>query len=883
MTGHPGEGKTAMAAHLALEGGTEKENCIKLESVRDWEDVDWSLRCFTTVIKDDIFGGISLDDERLREWKTVLNDIEQCAKKKELRVIITSRHYIKEEAKYEMYKIRMLDETAVYTVHLDSRNLSSDEMNHILTAILERSGIDKTDVDVDMCVTEARGAFNFKSREREDCVFGFPECSALFARKTLISHGSEFFKSPEFHFKAYIEQLYKSKESDQFYKFIALVAVWAEKNHTINETDLQNPQNVSAHIQNIADCFGITINHRFVETVRFSLNAYTNFLYKNNSGEYTFSHNVISDMVGVVLGKYNPWECIKLCQRDFLMKRITLNETRKSDLQVLIPEKMYTELSKKFIKLLIREDFSREQVFSTERIDVDIDVLNHEAFGIKSFVDVFTKYIVDKNLAVSLFNNPIMPADRNNTPLYLLDHILLNNHILLAEAILSQNELFLGQNTKLSSESVCVVIDKLPHLLSNVLKSVRAHFNSKCSPKQATYYYDSYGQTFSYPLIVAISLNKKHCAQCLLKHGAHINVKDSDGKTALHCAAYGGHSDMMTELLDWKADVNVSDKFRKTALHFAAERGHLNGVKTCLKYGADVNMKDEDNKTPLHIAASGGHSDVMKELLECKAEVNVRNKHGKTALHYAIEIDHLDGVKTCLKYGADVNMVDLINRTALHDASSSGHCDLMKELLNNNADVNANDCLGNKPLHFAAYKGSVEAVLTCLKYGADVSLVDDNNGTALHSATAGGHIEVMNVLMGSSADVNAIDKYGKTPMHIAAKTGNFDAVKACLHNFADVNLVDKDKRTALHFATFFQHINVMEALLDNLADVDAQNRYGNTPLHIAARKGHLDAVKMSLKYGAHVNLKNKFNKTARHYAASDEIKTLLGINKNDKV
>jgi len=99
LTGHPGEGKTAMAAHLALEGGTKKENCIKLESVRDWEDVDWSLRCFTTVIVDDIFGGISLDHERLREWKTVLNDIEQRATNKELRVIITSRRYIKEEAR----------------------------------------------------------------------------------------------------------------------------------------------------------------------------------------------------------------------------------------------------------------------------------------------------------------------------------------------------------------------------------------------------------------------------------------------------------------------------------------------------------------------------------------------------------------------------------------------------------------------------------------------------------------------------------------------------------------------------------------------------------------------------------------------------------------
>ena len=120
---------------------------------------------------------------------------------------------------------------------------------------------------------------------------------------------------------------------------------------------------MSEHIQNIADCFGININHRFVETVRFSLNAYTDFLllYRNDLGEYTFSHNVISEMVGVVLGKYKPRECIKLCQRDFLIKRVTVNETRNSDLQVSISERLYTDLSEKFIKLLIREGLSGEQ------------------------------------------------------------------------------------------------------------------------------------------------------------------------------------------------------------------------------------------------------------------------------------------------------------------------------------------------------------------------------------------------------------------------------------------------------------------------------------------------------------------------------------------
>jgi len=74
LTGYPGEGKTAMSAHLALEGDASPENCIKLECSRDWEEIDWSMRFFTTVIIDDIFGGESLDPEKLKVCLRILSN-----------------------------------------------------------------------------------------------------------------------------------------------------------------------------------------------------------------------------------------------------------------------------------------------------------------------------------------------------------------------------------------------------------------------------------------------------------------------------------------------------------------------------------------------------------------------------------------------------------------------------------------------------------------------------------------------------------------------------------------------------------------------------------------------------------------------------------------
>jgi len=216
LTGLPGEGKTTMAAHLALEVGLKPENCVKLECARDWEDVNWSLRCFTVVIIDDIFGEVCLDPERLSNLKKVLKHIEHCAIDKTLKVIITSRSHIIEEANDYLDKITMFKKSSKHLVHLNSRCLSADERRHILKSILMRKNI-KQYVDLDECVKNAMGLTNLQSGEQEESVFGFPQCSALFATDTLIGHGPGFFKRPECHFKSYIEQLFKSKDKDKFY------------------------------------------------------------------------------------------------------------------------------------------------------------------------------------------------------------------------------------------------------------------------------------------------------------------------------------------------------------------------------------------------------------------------------------------------------------------------------------------------------------------------------------------------------------------------------------------------------------------------------------------------------------------------------------------
>ena len=893
MTGHPGEGKSAMAANLALEGGLKKENCVKLECARDWEDVNWSLRCFTIVIIDDIFGGFCLDHERLSEWKNVLGDIEQRAKNGELKVIITSRHYIIEEAIENIDKVTMFNKDAELSVHLNSRYLKAKELRQILQSTLERNHIKKNIGFLNACVFNAIGKYNTQTGEREQFVSGFPECAALFATKEeFICRGPDFFLRPEFHFKEYIEQLYKSRDTEQFYKFIALVAVWAKENHTIKDTDLQNPKSVSPHIQNIAECFGIAIDHNFLETLKHSFKAYTSYLlmYNSSSGEYTFTHNLINEMVGVVLGNHKPRECIKLCQREFLMERLTFSEIEKSEMKVSIPPLMYTDLCDKFIKFICPDDCNDIQ---------DRLIFKHTLFESKRFVKVFLQYIVQNHFEPKLFNTPCWAKwnveQAVTTKLYLMDYIIANNLFVLAEQILMNITKFLFSDTQVSGDSICIIMRKRPSWMKPLFESGRAHPNSQCLTWCGG----------TYPLIEGSRENLIDSVRQLLYYGADPNVANFNGETALHLAAEGGHYEICRELLSFEDDVNVVNNMGKnisrddtdsasesrssdvtdtpsinksqanskdingeTPLHRAASKGFINVIKTLLNNGADINILAKKNQTYLHDTVVFQSGEVEEPLIKIKREdVFAKGGFEKSPLHCAALEGHKDALQMLLNNGANVNIVDNKKNTALHYAASRGHCSVIEELLGSKANVNVKGSLGKTPLHWTAVNGHKDAMKMLLNNGADVISKDDKNQTVLHFAVDGGHCDVIEELLKSKAIINVKDINGQTPLHLAAAKGQTTVTKLLLKNGADVNVGDVNNQTALCFAASGGHCGVIKELLNSKANIDAKDSDQNTPLQWASFNGHIIAVQILLNKGADVNSVNDKNQTALHAVA----------------
>ena len=118
----------------------------------------------------------------------------------------------------------------------------------------------------------------------------------------------------------------------------------------------------------------------------------------------------------------------------------------------------------------------------------------------------------------------------------------------------------------------------------------------------------------------------------LIEKGAEVDWRDGRyNRTALHEAAWGGHTPVVSRLLDSGWSLDTRKKFGFTPLAWAAGNGHLETVKCLLLWGANIDTQDDDKNTPLHDASSRGYTDMVQLLLQCGANQEIRNKDGETA------------------------------------------------------------------------------------------------------------------------------------------------------------------------------------------------------------------------------------------------------------
>ena len=79
------------------------------------------------------------------------------------------------------------------------------------------------------------------------------------------------------------------------------------------------------------------------------------------------------------------------------------------------------------------------------------------------------------------------------------------------------------------------------------------------------------------------------------------DMKDPNGRTALHYAVAYDQAEAAAALLEAGADVNATDGMGNTALHFAAGYARRSAVRALLNVGADVGAKNLEGQRPVDV------------------------------------------------------------------------------------------------------------------------------------------------------------------------------------------------------------------------------------------------------------------------------------------
>ncbi|KAL4884606.1 ankyrin repeat-containing domain protein [Aspergillus karnatakaensis] len=412
-------------------------------------------------------------------------------------------------------------------------------------------------------------------------------------------------------------------------------------------------------------------------------------------------------------------------------------------------------------------------------------------------------------------------------------------------------------------------------------------------------------------------------------------IRNPDGVTGLHVAAYFGLIEQIRELIEEEGNPNIADGHGKTALHWALRNGQQEVVKLLLNLGLDANALDAQLDSPLHYCARQGCTSLVKLLVDSGSQLESRNSASESPLLVAARSLNLAALEGLLSNGADVRASDNMDRNALHlaiMASGPDQVDIVKLLLLNDVDFCLCDKDNMTPLHYVVAQGHTKLLDILLEAGADINItvqrryqaeccqrmsttssdpVGPTHGisnavglTPLHFAACIGHSEMTEHLLERGADPNARSHHGDTPLHLALMRGLCNPCTYCDKKPYTFVLPDNDawtdNRWYVELACDYisdpeseeanemneyvekERLAVINALLASPAmDVNIQNSQLESPLHLVKYDKHNAAIVISKlldRYANSLALDRK-GRTALHYAckagAFSMVETLL--------
>lgn len=402
------------------------------------------------------------------------------------------------------------------------------------------------------------------------------------------------------------------------------------------------------------------------------------------------------------------------------------------------------------------------------------------------------------------------------------------------------------------------------------------------------------------------------------KSGAesHDTMRDEQREQrALCCAARGGHTAIVREILTRGVDPNMDSSYYGT-LSAAAAAGNAQIIHMLVAAGANVNRSAN---RPLTAAAGHGNLDVMRALIEHGADINAG---AYEAVFAATKEGRLDIIKELIGLGAELPLRHPESSRLMCAVAHGGSTRIVKFFFEQGVDPTKNgeevDDEGSfDPILIAIKVGRPEIVLALLDGGMNVNRIIENE-TALSAAICGKDALLAAQLLDRGADVNlqksttgttplleAINvgmismvklllerqadpsQHGtvnrnqpKFPLLLAAEKGYLEIGQVLLKHGATVDQQDDEGFSALHGAAGHSQDEFIKMLIEEFyADPSVRLINGSMPIHTAAARGNSQSIDMFLNVGIDINVTNHDGRTALHWAAEkcqwDHVKLLV--------
>ena len=416
------------------------------------------------------------------------------------------------------------------------------------------------------------------------------------------------------------------------------------------------------------------------------------------------------------------------------------------------------------------------------------------------------------------------------------------------------------------------------------------------------------------------AIYREHTAQVkiLIEAGADVNAVGSRGDTLLSQAASSqlpdiarilieegadtnrglplisalrfGRPEMVAILVKGGADVNARDSqgsHGRSMLYHAIKLKDPEKVNILLDAGADVNHKNTDGPRLLHQAILSDNPEIVRTVIDAGVDVNAKTADGSSLLSIAIQYDNPEVVRIFIDAGADVSVISfarqytpesivqlLVDAGAQEYSVGSGDerlCRGYENLLSAidafgkieelvecvirelGADVNATDYSGSPVLFWAILDENLEIVRALVDAGADVNATDDEGKPVLYWAILNENPEIVRVLVDAGADVNATDYQGNPMLYEAIFSKNPEIVRVLVDAGADVNATDDRGTPVLLRAILTENPEIVRVVVDAGADVNATYDRGNPMLYWVILNGNPEFVRVVVDAGADVN------------------------------